>query len=80
MILGYPELKARLESEGKPVVVLDILQEVNEWVNPPYLAVTHKLKIVCPAIPLCTLSRKSRSLTTASLLTSTSLRCQSITL
>lgn len=28
MLLGYPGLKKRLESEGKPVVLLDILQEV----------------------------------------------------
>jgi len=28
MLIGYPELHARLEAEGKPPVVLDILQEV----------------------------------------------------
>ncbi|KAK1924011.1 histidine phosphatase superfamily [Papiliotrema laurentii] len=28
MILGYPDLKKRLESKGKPVVLLDTLQEV----------------------------------------------------
>ena len=30
MILGYPSLKKRLENEGKPVILLDILQEVAE--------------------------------------------------
>lgn len=29
MIIGYPELKSRLEAQGKPPVILDILQEVN---------------------------------------------------
>lgn len=29
MILGYPSLLSRLESAGKPPVILDILQEVN---------------------------------------------------
>ncbi|WVR06820.1 hypothetical protein IAU60_003856 [Kwoniella sp. DSM 27419] len=29
MLLGYPDLKARLESQGKPVILLDILQEAN---------------------------------------------------
>ncbi|WWC61930.1 uncharacterized protein I303_104516 [Kwoniella dejecticola CBS 10117] len=28
MLIGYPELKARLEKEGKPVILLDTLQEV----------------------------------------------------
>jgi hypothetical protein len=32
MILGYPDLKKRLESKGKPVVLLDTLQEVAEYV------------------------------------------------
>jgi hypothetical protein len=30
MLLGYPGLKKRLEGEGKPVIILDILQEVAE--------------------------------------------------
>ena len=30
MLLGYPELKKRLDGEGKPVYVLDIVQEVEE--------------------------------------------------
>ena len=29
MILGYPSLRSRLESEGKPPIILDILQEAN---------------------------------------------------
>ena len=29
LLLGYPDLKSRLEGEGKPVIILDILQEVN---------------------------------------------------
>jgi broad specificity phosphatase PhoE len=28
MVLGYPELRKRLEAEGKPVIVLASLQEV----------------------------------------------------
>ena len=28
MILGYPELRKRLEAEGKPVIILPQLQEV----------------------------------------------------
>ncbi|ORX35637.1 histidine phosphatase superfamily [Kockovaella imperatae] len=31
LLLGYPELKTRLEAEGKPVIILDILQEVNAY-------------------------------------------------
>lgn len=31
MVIGYPTLKSRLEKEGKPVIVLDILQEVNDF-------------------------------------------------
>lgn len=32
MLLGYPTLKKRLESEGKPVILLDTLQEVEKCV------------------------------------------------
>lgn len=28
MLLGYPELKSRLEKSGKHAILLDILQEV----------------------------------------------------
>ncbi|WVQ99655.1 hypothetical protein IAU59_006794 [Kwoniella sp. CBS 9459] len=31
MLIGYPDLKARLESEGKPVILLDTLQEVGPY-------------------------------------------------
>ncbi|WVQ74388.1 hypothetical protein IAR50_003989 [Cryptococcus sp. DSM 104548] len=31
MLLGYPGLKARLEQESKPVIILDLLQEVGHW-------------------------------------------------
>ncbi|WWC69952.1 uncharacterized protein I206_103896 [Kwoniella pini CBS 10737] len=31
MLLGYPELKDRLEKEGKPVILLDTLQEVEAY-------------------------------------------------
>jgi hypothetical protein len=27
MLLGYPDLKKRLEGEGKPVIILDLAQE-----------------------------------------------------
>lgn len=30
MLLGYPSLKKRLEAEGKPVIITDLLQEVAE--------------------------------------------------
>ena len=30
MLLGYPTLQQRLEATGKPVILLDILQEVEE--------------------------------------------------
>jgi hypothetical protein len=30
MLLGYPGLKKRLDGEGKPVIILDILQEMSE--------------------------------------------------
>jgi hypothetical protein len=36
MLLGYPILKKRLEAEGKPVILLDILQEVMEYVQSYY--------------------------------------------
>jgi hypothetical protein len=29
MLLGYPSLMKRLEGEGKPVIITDLLQEVN---------------------------------------------------
>jgi hypothetical protein len=29
MLLSYPEMLKRLETEGKPPILLDILQEVN---------------------------------------------------
>jgi hypothetical protein len=29
MIIGYPQLRSRLESVGKPPILLDILQEVD---------------------------------------------------
>ncbi|WVF71212.1 hypothetical protein IAT40_006012 [Kwoniella sp. CBS 6097] len=31
MLIGYPELKSRLENEGKPVILLDTLQEVGPY-------------------------------------------------
>ncbi|ORY26137.1 histidine phosphatase superfamily [Naematelia encephala] len=31
MLLGYPSLKSRLDREGKPVILLDILQEVGPY-------------------------------------------------
>ncbi|WRT66607.1 uncharacterized protein IL334_003566 [Kwoniella shivajii] len=31
MLIGYPELKSRLEGEGKPVILLDKLQEVGPY-------------------------------------------------
>ena len=30
LLLGYPELKSRLDAAGKPVIILDTLQEVNK--------------------------------------------------
>jgi hypothetical protein len=30
MLFGYPTLKKRLEGEGKPVILLDALQEVGK--------------------------------------------------
>jgi hypothetical protein len=29
MLIGFPTLAARLEKQGKPVIILDKLQEVN---------------------------------------------------
>jgi hypothetical protein len=31
MILGYPSLLSRLSASGKPPIILDILQEANEY-------------------------------------------------
>jgi hypothetical protein len=31
MVLGLPELRARLEASGKPPIMLDILQEVDTF-------------------------------------------------
>lgn len=32
MLLSYPTLIKRLEKEGKPPILLDILQEAGKWV------------------------------------------------
>jgi len=32
MLLGYPKLIERLTAEGKPPILLDILQETGGWV------------------------------------------------
>ena len=35
MLLSYPTLIKRLEKEGKPPILLDILQEAGKWVLAP---------------------------------------------
>lgn len=53
MLLGYPALKDRLEKEGKPVILLDILQEVNKCVGPHRIRLPSKpppaFAALCPA-------------------------------
>lgn len=39
-LVGYPHLKERLDAIGKPVYLLDLLQEVNSYVPCPILPMT----------------------------------------
>jgi len=81
MLLGFPNLKSRLVSSGKPVILLEILQEVGPCVSPAFFLVQDLIpRAGTPVIPLYIPSRSSQRRTTGSSPNSISRASRRITL